>query len=74
MSNQWALYSASGLIPVFRTGWRGAVDTLVSRVTGRPQKTIFRNVTVSCYATQPVEFHLYLHGFQVVGNTTREDV
>lgn len=48
-------YQISQQVQCVRKGWRGVWDALKAAVTGQPRTTFAETVTLSVYASAPVE-------------------
>lgn len=59
---EWISHEFTEVIQAHRTGWRGALDALVSAVTGRPRLAIPAKVTIRFYAENPVTISVFQVG------------
>jgi hypothetical protein len=59
MMSEWIPHEFTEVIHAHRTGWRGALDALVSAVTGRPRFSVPAKVTIRFYAEHPVTISVF---------------
>ena len=56
---EWMPHEFTETIHANRTGWRGALDALVSAVTGRTRISVPEKVTIQFYAEHPVTISVF---------------
>ncbi|MFZ2982030.1 MAG: hypothetical protein WA085_13440 [Sphingobium sp.] len=56
---EWKRYEQIHTIMAHRPGWRGALDAVVSAITGRPALSVPQQVTISIYSTGSVDMAVF---------------
>ena len=63
--SEWRKVVQMGEMPMHRTGWRGAWDSIVAAVTNRPRRTVNEPVTFSVWVKTDQEVRLEIARAQV---------
>lgn len=56
---EWKRYKQTHTINAHRPGWLGALDAVVSAITGRPALSVPQQVTISIYSTSSVDMAVF---------------